>query len=244
MNLIIDVGNTRTKFSLFNKGEMLISVPVDEFLPEHIRILQNEHPSLNKAIISSVRDYPVELRKELQEKFDTFIEFNASTPIPFENHYRSKETLGYDRLAAVAGANKLYPDSNILVIDAGTAVTFDFINDKNQYLGGNISPGIDLRFKALHSFTGKLPLVKQEESNTLFGDTTESAIRAGVQNGLIYEMDRTIESFNDSYNTLRVIMTGGNTIFFDKKLKSSFFVHLNLVALGLNRILEYNMGDY
>ncbi len=240
MNLVIDIGNTRTKFSVFNQGEVLITVPVDEFRPEHIEVLKNEHPSLNKVILSSVKGYSPELKETLQNNFDIFIELDHNTPIPLENKYNTKETLGKDRIAAVVGAFDLYPETNILVIDAGTAITYDILNNKSQYLGGNISPGIEMRFKALHHFTGKLPQVQAAEMNKLFGTTTEEAILLGVQNGIFYEVDKTIDKFKEFYSNLKVIITGGDANFFDKKLKNYFFVHFNLVALGLNCILEYN----
>ena len=240
MNLIIDIGNSRTKFSIFKQGKVLVTTPVDEFLPEHIKVLKNEYPLLNKAILSSVREYPDCLKETLQSNFDTFLELNHLTPLPVENLYLSKETLGYDRIASAVGANNLYPNTNLLVIDAGTALTYDFVNDKNQYLGGNIAPGLEMRFKSLHHFTNKLPLVKAENQNKLYGSTTEEAIRAGVQNGFLYEIEKTIEAFKVFYGNLKVIITGGDTNFFDKNLKSIFFANYNLVALGLNRILEYN----
>ncbi len=240
MNLIIDIGNTRTKFSVFNRGEVLITVPVNEFSPRDVEVLRNEYPSLEKVILSSVKEYSPELKNFLQNNFSTFIELNSNTQIPLENKYISKETLGKDRIAAVVGAFDLYPNTNILIIDAGTAITYDFLNDKNQYLGGNISPGLKMRFKALNQFTGKLPLLEQKEYNKLYGMNTEEAILGGVQNGIIYEVEKTIENFKKFYSNLKVIITGGDAEFFDRKLKNSFFVHFNLVALGLNRILEYN----
>jgi type III pantothenate kinase len=240
MNLVIDIGNTRTKFSVFNRGEVLITVPVDEFLPEHIDVLQNEHPALQKVILSAVKDYSPELKSALQNKFEYFTELNEHTPLPIENCYKTPETLGKDRIAAAVGGFDLYPDTNLLIIDAGTAITYDIVNDKHQYLGGNISPGIEMRFKALHQFTGKLPLVKQQNFGKLYGTSTEEAIRAGVQNGVVFEIDRAIETFKEFYKNLKVIITGGDAEFFDKKLKNSFFVNFNLTALGLNRILEYN----
>jgi len=240
MNLIIDIGNTRTKFSVFNKGEVLITVPVVEFKPEHIDVLKNEHPSLDKVILSSVKDYSHELKTALQENFKLFVELKSDTPLPIINCYETKDTLGMDRLAAAAGAVDLYPENNVLIIDAGTALTYDIVNAKHRYLGGNISPGIDMRFEALSRFTGQLPLVKQEINNKLYGTSTESAILSGVQNGVVFEVDSTISTFKEFYNNLKVIITGGNAEFFDKKLKNSFFVHFNLVAIGLNSILEYN----
>lgn len=240
MNLTLDIGNTRTKFSVFNKGEVLITVPVDEFLPEHLDVLQKEHPTLKSVILSMVKPQSPELIKSLQNKFEKFIVLDADTPLPIENSYSTKDTLGKDRIAAAVGAFDLFPDRNLLVIDAGTALTYDIVTQAGKYLGGNISPGIDMRFMALHQFTGGLPLVKQGEVDKLFGSSTEEAIRAGVQNGVIFEVDRTIDAFKDFYTNLQVIITGGNADFFANKLKNSFFVHLNLIALGLNRILEYN----
>ncbi len=240
MNLVIDIGNTRTKFSIFNRGEVLITVPVDEFKVEHINVLKNEHPELNKVILTATKDYSPELKNVLQQNFEQFIELDANTPLPIENCYETKDTLGKDRIAAAVGAFDLSPDTNVLIIDAGTAITYDILNNKRQYLGGNISPGIDMRFKALNQFTDKLPLVRQQEYNKLYGTSTENAILAGVQNGVVFEVDRAIDTFKEFYNNLKVIITGGNAEFFDKKLKNSFFVHFNLIAMGLNRILEYN----
>lgn len=240
MNLIIDIGNSRAKFSVFNKGEVLITVPLEEYGPKEIDVLMDEYPSLENVILSTVKEYPAELKFYLQNNFKKFIELNANTPLPIENTYNSRNTLGNDRIAAVVGAYDLHPKTNILVIDAGTAITFDIITDKGQYLGGNISPGIKMRFQALNKFTAKLPLVEKNNFNKLYGKTTIEAISAGVQHGVVFEVDKAIETFKEFYNNLKVIITGGDADFFDNKLKNSFFVHFNLIALGLNRILEYN----
>ncbi len=219
----------------------MISVPVEELLPSHIEILLKEYPSIEKAIISSVKDYSPALKELLQKKLKKIIEMDEHTPLPIENCYKSKETLGKDRLAGVVGAFHLYPENNVLVIDAGTAITYDLVDENKQYLGGTISPGLEMRFKALNQFTGRLPLVERNENfNKLFGQTTGEAILGGVQNGLVFETDKVIDRFKEFYKNLYVIITGGNANFFDKKLKNSFFVHFNLIAIGLNRILEYN----
>ena len=240
MNLVIDIGNTRTKFSVFNRGEVLITVPVNELLPHHIDVLQNDYPDLQKVILSAVKDYSPTLKSTLQNKFEHFIELNSNTPLPIENCYKTPETLGKDRIAAVVGGFDLYPDTNLLIIDAGTAITYDILNDKHQYLGGNISPGIEMRYKALHQFTGKLPKIEHQKFDKLYGASTEEAIRAGVQHGVVFEVDKAIDTFKDFYTNLKVIITGGDADFFDNKLKNSFFVNFNLTAMGLNRILEYN----
>jgi len=240
MNLVIDIGNTRTKISLFNRSELAIVIPVDVLDPGQVALLKKEYPQIDKVIVSAVKDYPGELKIGLQNSFRTFIELNEETALPIQNSYKTKASLGYDRIAAAVGANFLFPHTNLLVIDAGSAITYDFIDEDNNYRGGNISPGINMRFRALNRFTGKLPLVCQEESENLFGETTEAAIQAGVQNGIVYEVDRTIEVFKEFYKNLKVIITGGDAKFFDKKLKSPFFVNFNLTGIGLNRILEYN----
>ncbi|WP_321368855.1 type III pantothenate kinase [uncultured Draconibacterium sp.] len=240
MNLVIDIGNTRTKYSVCNRNEVINTFTVDEFLPSLIDKLQKEYKGLNKAILSSVKLYSANLKEALTEKFDTFIELGPTTLLPVENCYETKETLGKDRIAAVVGAYHLYPNENVLVIDAGTAITYDLLTAAGKYLGGNISPGLEMRYKALNQFTGKLPKVEKGVFNELIGKTTEQAIRAGVQHGFVYEVDGAIASFNEFYDNLKVIITGGDAEFFDKRLKNSFFVHFNLTSLGLNRILQHN----
>ena len=203
-------------------------------------MLKNEHIQLDQAILSSVKPVDEELIRFLSQNFQLFIELDHHTPLPIENLYETPETLGKDRIAAAVGANELFPGQNILIIDAGTAITYDVVSEKNEFLGGNISPGLQMRFKALNQFTGKLPLINYSDEFQLIGRNTEEAIRAGVQNGILYEIERTIETFNRNYENLQIVMTGGDSIFFDKKLNYSIFVHFNLTLIGLNRILEHN----
>src|SRR5690554_1209607 len=184
MNLIIDIGNTRTKLAVFESGMEIFSSAVDELLPLHIKEILEKYQKIDRAILCGVKDYPANIKLYLQKRLKQFIELDENTALPIENHYKTKSTLGKDRLAAAVGAAFLYPKKNILVIDAGTAITYDLINDQNQFLGGNISPGIDLRYKALHYFTGRLPLVEHCEFNGLFGQTTKDAILSGIQNGV------------------------------------------------------------
>ena len=240
MNLIIDIGNSRTKIALFNDIDLMFNLSLDELVPANVEMLLDEHPSLNKAILSATKPYSPELKKILAEKFSLFIELDHRTLIPIENLYESKETLGKDRLAAAIGANELFPDQNLLIIDAGTAITFDLVNSKNQFVGGNISPGLEMRFKALNAFTGKLPLVESSDEFPLFGRNTTEAIRSGVQTGILFEVEQYIETINNNYENLKIIITGGDAKFFDRNLKNSIFVHFNLTLIGLNRILEYN----
>lgn len=240
MNLVIDIGNSRTKFSLFNPSGMMLTVADNNFGPQSIEMLCYDYPGLNKVILSATKNYPAELKIALQKCFEVFIELNEHTPIPIRNCYKTPETLGKDRLAAAVGANLLYPGTNILIIDAGTAITFDQVSETGEYLGGNISPGLQMRFKALHHFTGKLPLVQSNGPYPFWGDTTQNAILAGVQNGILFEVDAYIDHFKKIYKKIEIIFSGGDVNFFESKLKNSFFVHSNLIATGLNRILEYN----
>ncbi|WP_159517663.1 type III pantothenate kinase [Sunxiuqinia indica] len=241
MNLVIDIGNSRIKLAVFENSEILHHIVVDELHPEHIQDLLLQHDDLKNVIVSSVRDYSAELKHFLRQSFDTYIELDADTPVPIINRYKTPESLGKDRLAAAVGATVLYPNQNVLVIDAGTAITYEFISSKHEYLGGNISPGLTTRFKALHQFTGKLPLLRENEKTPLIGTDTESAIQSGVQMGLLFEVEKYIEHFNTIYEKLQIIITGGDAILFDKKFKKTIFVAFNLTLIGLNRILEHNV---
>ena len=240
INLVIDIGNTRTKLALFNQHDLMFSVPIEQLTVNHLQMLKDEHIQLNQAILSSVKKVDEDLIQFLSQNFQLFIELDQHTSLPIANLYQTPETLGKDRIAAAVGANELFPGQNVLIIDAGTAITYDVVSEKNEFLGGNISPGLQMRFKALNQFTGKLPLINYSNEFQLIGRNTEEAIRAGVQNGILYEIERTIETFNRNYENLQIVMTGGDSIFFDKKLNYSIFVHFNLTLIGLNRILEHN----
>jgi type III pantothenate kinase len=182
-----------------------------------------------------------ELLSKLKHKSTVLIELSHHTPIPIENKYQTPETLGKDRLAAVVGATFLKPDSDILVIDAGTAITYDFIDANKVYWGGNIAPGLNLRLRALHEFTQKLPLVEAKEESPILGTDTESAIISGALYGIVYEMDGYINHLKIKYPQLSAFLTGGSTFYFDTKLKNAIFAERNLVLIGLNRILQYNV---
>lgn len=240
INLIIDIGNSRTKVALFNEHDLMFNVTVDRLTVQHVKMLKEEHTQIKNVILSTVKPSDGELNSFLSGEFDQFIELDHLTRLPIENLYQTPESLGKDRLAAAVGANELFPGKNLLIIDAGTAITYDLVSEKNQFIGGNISPGLEMRFKALHHFTGKLPLLSYSDDFEKLGKNTNDAIRAGVQNGILYEMAQNIEFFNRNYQNLHIIMTGGDSNFFDKKLNYSIFVYFNLTLIGLNRILEHN----
>jgi type III pantothenate kinase len=243
INLVIDIGNTRTKLALFNQHDLMFNVPVEQLTVSHLQMLKYEHVQMNKAILCSTKEVDIALIQFLKENFEHFIELDHNTRLPIANLYETPETLGKDRLAAAIGANELFPNQNILVIDAGTAITYDFVSAENQYLGGNISPGLQMRFQALHHFTGKLPLIEKSAFSPEFGQNTTEAIRSGVQNGIVFEIDKTIDLFAEKYDDLQVIMTGGDSIFIHPLIESDVLVHHNLTLIGLNRVLEFNVVE-
>ena len=145
-------------------------------------------------------------------------------------------------MAAVVGAVVRYPGRNVLVIDSGTAITYDIVTDKGEYLGGNISVGLNTRFRALHNFTGKLPLLQTDKSlDGLFGINTTEAITLGTQNGMLYEIEGTVKEFSLRFNELLVVFTGVDSFFFENRIKFNNFAEPYLVAFGLNEILEFNV---
>jgi type III pantothenate kinase len=168
------------------------------------------------------------------------INLDVSTKVPFQNHYKSPETLGVDRIALVSAAVKNYKEHNVLIIDAGTCITYDFINRENKYLGGAISPGIRLRYQSLNNLTANLPLIKTKMPQNVIGNTTEESIHSGIINGIINEIEGTISRYDEKYKDLTVILTGGDANFLSKRLKSSIFANSNFLLEGLNYILEFN----
>lgn len=240
MNLTIDIGNTRCKYAIIEKSD-IIEVRIESDISlEHIREIVNNYPRVSKAILSTVRQIDFLIISQLESMFNAFVLLTEDTKIPIENLYKTKNTLGKDRLAAVVGANNIFPNTNVLVIDLGTAITYDFINENNQFMGGNISPGLEMRYKALHHFTRQLPLLEKENEFDLIADHTKGAIISGVQNGIIFEIEGYINLFNQKFDELIIILSGGDANFFDKKLKNTIFVNSNLNLIGLNRILEFN----
>ena len=157
--------------------------------------------------------------------------------------YKTPKTLGVDRIALASAAIQKYPKKNVLVIDAGTCITFDFISKDKEYLGGAISPGIQMRYKALHNFTAKLPLLDSGELTSFIGFDTESSIHSGVLNGVCNELDGVINQYSKKFRDLTVVLTGGDTNFLAKQLKSVIFAHPNFVLEGLHTILNYNLAN-
>ncbi len=240
MNLVIDIGNTRIKTAIFD-GSIIIDSLIDKEKGKNLPgFLEKNKVKIDNCIIASVAGLPKNLKKILKHLDREPVELSSTTPVPFKNNYSTKETLGKDRIAGIAGACALYPSRNVLVIDAGTAITFDLKTAREEYLGGNISPGLKMRFKALHEHTAHLPLLEYSDEFDFLGENTERAIRNGVQNGLIFEMNSYLETIRNKYDKLVVLLTGGDAHFFDNKLKKPIFVVSNLTLIGLNYIIEYN----
>ena len=203
------------------------------------------HHDLSGCIVSSTVELTSEMRSDIQATdIPRIVYLDYTTPIPIRNCYETPQTLGMDRLAAVIGA---YDETKeltgrhtpALVIDAGTAITYDFIDARGNYRGGNISPGIEMRFKALHHYTSRLPLIAAEGKHPAIGNTTETAIRCGVMEGIRHEIEGFIRDFSVKHSNLLIFLTGGDRIEFDEQIKSRIFADKFLVAKGLNSILTH-----
>lgn len=240
MNLVIDRGNTHLKFGIFDQCKMLASDSTHFLDKRKLQQLIKEY-DISQAIISSVVDESnAALCDLLRNNIKFVIELSHQSKLPFTWNYKSKATIGKDRLAAIAGAIDLFPEQNLLVFDAGTALTYELINDKHEFIGGNISPGMQMRFRALNEFTSRLPLLSANADTKLLGDSTDEAIRAGVQNSLTFEIEGIINHYQTNTIDLKTVITGGDAEFFARKVKNPIFVASNLVLSGLNRILDYN----
>ena len=242
MNLIIDIGNTRVKSAVFENDTLveLIVFNEKELLEKIDFFLLNY--TIESGILSSVKVLSNDLIKSIKEKC-SFLILDAQTKVPFVNKYSTKGTLGVDRIALVSNASKKYSKKNVLIIDAGTCITYDFINSKNEYFGGAISPGIEMRYKSLNNYTSKLPLLEKNETNYFIGNSTIESMHSGVFKGVIGEISFFIQSYKSENEDLTVVLTGGDTYFLAKQLKSSIFANPNFVLEGLNTILIYNKEE-
>lgn len=242
MNLIIDIGNTTTKVVFFEKDKIVISRKYKRLKLHFLESLIKQYDIENQieaVIMSTVSYMPDDVIRYLKKRY-FFIFFDDKTPIPIKNLYETPETLGNDRLASAVAANSLYPDQNVLCIDIGTCIKYDFVNKNNQYCGGAISPGFNIRFNALNTFTEKLPLIESKKVNYLIGKSTEESILSGVINGTALEINGMIIKYKNNYPDLKVVLSGGDMKYFDKELKISIFAVSNIVTLGLNIVLEFN----
>ena len=238
MNIAIDQGNTFFKVGVFDQDQ-LKEVKSYSSVSDTLDHVKNIAPE--NLIISSVGVYPSDLIAAVNALNVKTINYTHHTPVPIEIQYQTPGTLGADRIAAAVGATKFYQNRNILVIDAGTCITYDFIDCNNVFHGGSISPGLYIKFKALNTFTKNLPLVSPGDTNELIGRTTEQSILSGVIFGTIGEMQSFIDRYNNKFDDLAVLICGGDAKFFDGKIKGTIFAVPELVLIGLNKILLYNV---
>ena len=242
MELILDFGNTNKKLALFEGDSLLLVENHPGVTMEIISRFVDEHPGIHSCILSSVIQHQEDIPAYLTRQFP-FFNLDENTPIPVINRYETQGSLGKDRLAAaVAGATK-FPGENVLVICAGTALTFDFVNDRGEYLGGSISPGMQMRFHALHTFTDKLPLLSWQEPAGLVGSNTQMSILSGVINGIVAEIEGISHGYQENYPGLKIILSGGDSNYFVKWLKISIFALPNIVIHGLQQILSFNVNN-
>ena len=240
MNLIVDVGNSYIKFAVFQHGQLVhkISSRPTNFY-DSFETIKNNFSEIENAIVSSVGKLEISHLEHIKNCFDVIV-LSTEVKLPFKNLYKTPKTLGVDRIALVSASVSKFPGRNALIIDAGTCITYDFVNSENEYLGGSISPGIRLRYITLNNLTANLPLLDTESPKDLVGSTTADAIHSGVVNGVIKEIDGIIDEYRKKYPDLTVILTGGDTNFLSNQLKNSIFANSNFLLEGLNFILEFN----
>jgi len=240
MNLVIDVGNTLVKMAVFEDGQIVYKKNcIKQDLLKVLSEIAFGFKDIGNCIVSAVGKLSQAQLKKLNEHFSV-VELSHHSIIPFINAYGTPETLGVDRIALVSAAAKLYPKKNVLIIDAGSCITYDFLDKKKTYLGGAISPGITMRYNALNRFTSGLPLLDTNAPKDLIGNSTATSIHSGVVFGVLHEIDGFIDAYLEKFTDLTVILTGGDAHFLLDSLKNDIFANSNFLLVGLNHILELN----
>lgn len=241
MLLAVDIGNTKIKAAVFEghalTEKFIFNRPVAQ--KELVKIFDS-YSLIHHIILASVGNNDLSLLDELQKHAGLTI-INHTSHFPYTNGYATPETLGIDRMVLSAGAVLQFPKQNRLVIDAGTCVTYDFTDNADTYLGGAISPGIRLRYEAMHNFTAKLPLLYTEMPQDYVGQTTKNAMHSGVVNGLLYEIEGFINAYAEQYGEMVIILTGGDAEFLAKRLKSTIFANSNFLLESLNNLYLYTI---
>lgn len=241
--LAFDIGNTSTKVAVFQDGNL-----AKQFRTKSEGLNLSSYKSYLKkhrarySIVSSTRHLQPALSRFIAENDHSFV-LNHRLPLPFAIQYQTPKTLGADRLAGIAGSLHHFPKGNNLVIDAGTCITYDMVTKEKIYVGGNISPGIHLRLKAMHAYTDALPMIKRFSDAKAHGTSTTTALKAGAAWGAVHEADGFISAYKKQYGRVNIVLTGGDSPFFVNRLKTKIFVAPNLVLEGLRKLLEYNVKD-
>lgn len=240
MNLIIDVGNSWVKMAVYNDRQILHHKSMlQEDLKREVQKVMRAYPKIAHSMLAAVTPVANEVIDLLKKNSETHVLHGASR-LPFKNKYGTPDTLGLDRIALVAAASEAYPNTNVLIIDAGSCITYDFLNARGEYMGGAISPGIAMRYKSLNAFTANLPELEKTDTAELVGNSTDSSIHSGILNGVVSEVDGMIASYRSEYSKVTVILTGGDGQFLSKRLKNTIFAHSNFLLEGLNYLLELN----
>ena len=238
MNLVLDVGNSLLKIALFEKSELIQKFKFSGNYKRNIEDIISKY-KVTHSIISNVGRIDDSIINILKESTNLLLVSNQ-LKIPFKNLYKSKNTLGQDRLALVSAAAFNFPNENVLIVDIGSCITYDFKNNNNEYLGGGISPGISMRFKSLNTFTSNLPLIDFDSIYQLIGNNTKNSITSGVVNGTISEINGIIQQYREEFKNIRIILTGGDSNFLLKRIKNTIFADRNFLLIGLNKLLEDN----
>ena len=239
MNLVVDIGNNFFKLGIFENSNLVFSFfdKNDKIDLEIEKIISN-YSKITSALISNVSS--VKINDILNKLNIKIYELDSTFIFPFKLNYKTPESLGNDRLALAAAATILFPNSNNLVIDAGTCITIDFIDNNNHFMGGSISPGVKMRYDSLNHYTANLPLLKNENNFNYPGDSTNASIHAGIIGGVSNEINGFIKQINSRNDKVNVILTGGDAKILSKTLKITIFANQNFILEGLNSILNLN----
>jgi type III pantothenate kinase len=238
ITLCFDFGNTRLKCAVFEGDELREVITLPDDSPSTIRELIEKYSPV-RSLLSSVINHDPQLEKILSEK-TSFHKLDHHSKLPVTTPVGKPETIGADRLAMVVAAAELFPGKNNLAIGLGSAITYNFINKKKEFIGGGISPGMEMRFKSLHEFTAKLPLIEKNWNFPLMGYDTRTNILSGVILGIAKEIDGMIDLYADKYNNLNVLLTGGDSAYFAHHLKNRIFADVDLIFKGLYAISKLN----
>jgi type III pantothenate kinase len=238
LNLVIDIGNTLLKAAIFKNNLLIVSIEFKDNFELNIESVLDKYP-ITHSIVSNVSNFNEGLNYLLSIRTKQIL-FYESIKIPFTNSYSTISTLGKDRIALVSAASKEFSKENVLIIDLGSCITYDFKNSKNYYLGGSISPGIHMRYKSLNDYTANLPLLNFKNITNFVGKSTEESIHSGVVNGVVQEVNGTISQYKDEFKEIKIILTGGDSKFLLKKIKNTIFAHSNFLLVGLNFLVESN----
>ena len=242
MNLVIDIGNTSVKVYLFENDQIVSKNLLNEVsLVDYVKSLSKDYNIKNIICSSVTRSYNIDL-VGLFEDVNYYELSDKKLNIPFHNNYKTKSSLGQDRIGLVSAAFFKFPNENNLVIDIGTCITYDFIDSKNRYHGGAISPGINMRYKSLSKHTSNLPFLEFKDLDKIIGSSTDESIHIGVSTGIIGEINEYINRLEEKYLKLNIIITGGDSTFLLNKIKNAIFADQDFLAIGLNNILKYNEG--